>query len=586
MWNGFLFLLKYTWKFNKMYVFYAFSYQIVFSSLPLVNVIMPKFIIEELMGEQRVDTLLYLVGALVLVNCIGAILLSFLSSHMFTSKNIVFNKFQCFIAERLSRCDFEQLEDPEFLDIKEQAKKFLYANGQGFGVALDSAINILGKAFTFVGLIAVLSTLNLWIVLVFVGLVLLSSFVESRVRKKYTQLDLEKAPIERKTSYLINTIEDFTYGKDMRIYRAKDFFIDRVNLHLGESNRFYTKQSKLLCRSQYFSAVASLLRDGTAYAYLVYRVLSKAISIGDFTMYLGSVAQFSSAMIEVMQSVINIRQYEGYYDALNRYINMPSKMRNGNHKPLPAGQGYVIEFHDVSFRYAGQENDALKHINIRIVNGEKLSVVGENGAGKTTFVKLISRLYDPTEGYISLNGIDIREFDYEEYQSLISAVFQDFKLFSFTLKENIVFDQDETDEAVENCLIRSGFGDKLKTLKHGVNTYIHKNFESDGFEPSGGEGQKIAIARALYKNSPIVILDEPTAALDPRAEYEIYQHFSEIVEGKTAIYISHRLSSAKFCDHIAVFRQGEIVEYGTHDLLMQRKGLYAELFQMQAQFFV
>jgi ATP-binding cassette subfamily B protein/ATP-binding cassette subfamily C protein len=262
-------------------------------------------------------------------------------------------------------------------------------------------------------------------------------------------------------------------------------------------------------------------------------------------------------------------------------------MREGKRLALPDGD-YIIEFKNVSFKYAGQNHYALKNVSITIKSGEKLSIVGENGAGKTTFVKLLTRLYDPTEGVILLNGVNIRDIDYEQYQSIMSAVFQDFKLFSFTLKENVALGAAETayDKEIEDCLIRSGFADKLNRLDNGIYANIYKNFEPDGFEPSGGEGQKIALARALYKDAPVVILDEPTAALDPRAEYEIYQNFNNLVKGKTAVYISHRLSSSRFCDNIAVFKFGEIIEYGSHDELMSESGVYAELFNMQAQFYV
>jgi ABC-type multidrug transport system fused ATPase/permease subunit len=487
----------------------------------------------------------------------------------------------------MSLCDFEQLENPEFLDMKEKAHKFLYANGQGFGAVLDSAVNILGKIFVFIGLIAILSTLNIFIVLLFIGLVLLNSLVESKIRNNWVKWDMEKAPIERKTSYFVNMIEDFTYGKEIRMYNFKNALISKVSKHLDKSNDFYTRQIKTYRKNDYFHSFTSFIRDGVSYGYLIYQIIFKTLTIGDFTMYLAAISQFSGAMNDVMQSFLNIKQFGAYYDELEKYLNIPAKMREGKSLAVPENN-YAIEFKNVNFKYAGQNHYALQDVNIKIKSGEKLSIVGENGAGKTTFVKLLTRLYDPTNGVILLNGVDIRDIDYEQYQSIMSAVFQDFKLFSFTLKENVALGAAETsdDKDIESCLIRSGFSEKLGKLDKGIHTNIYKNFEPDGFEPSGGEGQKIALARALYKNAAIVILDEPTAALDPRAEYEIYQHFNELVEGKTAIYISHRLSSARFCDTIAVFKSGGIVEYGSHDSLIEKDGIYAELFNMQAQFYV
>ena len=225
-------------------------------------------------------------------------------------------------------------------------------------------------------------------------------------------------------------------------------------------------------------------------------------------------------------------------------------------------------------------------MNLKFKIGQRLAVVGMNGSGKTTFIKLMCRLYDPTEGQILMNGIDIRKYDYKEYQNIFSIVFQDFKIFSFTLGQNVAASMEYDKERVEKCLIEAGFGDRLAAMPHGVDTYMYRDFEKDGVQISGGEAQKIALARALYKNAPFIILDEPTAALDPIAEYEIYSKFNEIVEDKTAIYISHRLSSCRFCDNVAVFDQGRIVQMGTHEeLVSDENGKYYELWHAQAQYY-
>ena len=585
MFKSFMFLLKLIWRFNKKYIFYAALFQIVTALVPLTGVVMPKYIIDELTGLQRVEYLAVYVGALVLINLVGSILLAYLEGAMFTSKSEVFSSFECMMAEKLMTCDFESLEDPGFLDVKEKAHRILYAEGQGFGAVLDHAFNIAGKVFIFAGLVGVLSTLNIWMVLVFVALVLLNSAVESRVQKRYVSWDIEKAPIERRSAYLLNIIENFEYGKEERIYGLKDFLISRVAKHLGESDAFYKRQTRELNKSQYFTAVTSFFRDAISYIYLISKVIAGSIQIGSFTMYVGAVSQFSTAMNDMMSSIVNIRRFGLYYDELNKYINMPQTMREGKKTVDNETGEYTIKFENVSFRYPGSEIYALKNVNITITPSEKLSIVGENGAGKTTFVKLLLRLYDPTEGRILLNGTDIREFDYDEYQNLMAAVFQDFRLFSFTLKENVCFDKECSDEVVIDCLRRSGFGNKLDQLPKGIYTNVYKNFEEDGFEPSGGEGQKIALARALFKDTPVVILDEPTAALDPRAEYEMYQNFNKMSEGKTTIFISHRLSSSRFCDKIAVFAGGEIKEYGSHDELYSKDGMYHELFDMQAKFY-
>jgi ATP-binding cassette, subfamily B, bacterial len=262
-------------------------------------------------------------------------------------------------------------------------------------------------------------------------------------------------------------------------------------------------------------------------------------------------------------------------------------MSIGNETLDSSNKEYEIEFKDVSFKYPASEIWALRHVNIKFKVGKRLAIVGENGSGKTTFIKLLCRLYDPQEGEILLNGVDIRNYQYKEYMSIFSVVFQDFQLISQSLGSNVAGNIDYDNEKVRKALIDAGFGERLSKLKNGLDTIIYKDLSEDGVEVSGGEAQKIAIARALYKDAPFVILDEPTAALDPIAEAEIYSKFDEIIANKTAIYISHRLSSCKFCDEIAVFDNGTIIQKGSHDeLLTDINGKYYKLWHAQAQYYV
>lgn len=269
------------------------------------------------------------------------------------------------------------------------------------------------------------------------------------------------------------------------------------------------------------------------------------------------------------------------------YFDIPQQMYRGSLSVKNCDDNeYCMEFKDVSFQYPGADTYAIRHVNMKFKIGEKLAVVGMNGSGKTTFIKLMCRLYDPTEGEILLNGVNIKKYDYDEYLSVFSIVFQDFKLFSFTLGENVAADNDYDVEKVMESLEQAGFSERLAKMPDGIKTSLYKDFDKTGVEISGGEAQKIALARALYKDAPFIILDEPTAALDPIAEYEIYSRFNNIVSDKTAIYISHRLSSCRFCDKIAVFDNGSIVQRGSHDeLVSDKNGKYYELWHAQAQYY-
>ena len=360
---------------------------------------------------------------------------------------------------------------------------------------------------------------------------------------------------------------------------------------LGKERQFFTrandileKQNREFMKSGMVSAGVTFVEQVAVYMYLIFCVSDGRISVGSFMMYISAVTSFSVAIRQIIRSVVEIRTYDMYYENLDTYLAVPASMRSGM-TDIAADITPIIEFVNVSFRYPGNEVYTLKNINLTVKPGEKLLIAGENGAGKTTFIKLLLRLYDPTEGVILLNGQDVRELDYDSYLSLFSAVFQDYHLFSFSLRDNIVMSGSADDESIFRILDQVGLADKLRKSAITLNTEIHRNFSPDGYEPSGGEGQKIAIARALYKDAPVMVLDEPTAALDPRAEFEIYCQFHNMVTDKTAVFISHRLSSARFCDHIAVFEKGRIVEYGSHEELLTRGGKYAELYCMQAKYY-
>lgn len=321
------------------------------------------------------------------------------------------------------------------------------------------------------------------------------------------------------------------------------------------------------------------------YAYMVWKVFKGAIGIGDFTMYISATNNFSTQVSQLLTQFIELRQMCRYLDLYLQFEALPIKVQEGSRK-IEALSSVNIEFKNVWFKYPQAEDYTLKDVSLTLNSGEKMSIVGQNGAGKTTFIKLLCRLYEPERGEILINGVNVKEYAFDEYTKLLSVVFQDYKLFSFTIKENMSFNQACNEEELEIALQKSGVRDKVASLDKGVETSLYKNFDKEGTELSGGEMQKLAIARAIYKNAPIVVLDEPTAALDPYAEYEIYAKFNELVKNKTAIYISHRLSSCRFCDKIAVFDNGRLIEQGTHTELKEQDGKYAQMWKAQAQYYV
>lgn len=281
-----------------------------------------------------------------------------------------------------------------------------------------------------------------------------------------------------------------------------------------------------------------------------------------------------------------LRANATFLETLFTYLDIPSKMYQGSLTTEKRNdRQYQVEFRDVSFRYPSSDDFVLRHVNMSFRIGSRLAVVGQNGSGKSTFIKLLCRLYDPTEGQILLNGIDIRKYRYDDYMALFSVVFQDVHLVPLSLGENVASSAHYDEARVRRCLVDAGFGDRLATLPNGSQTLLNKETKQEGIELSGGESQKVAIARALYKDAPFLVLDEPTAALDPITEAEIYARFNAIAGDKTSIYISHRLSSCKFCDSILVFDHGKIVQQGTHDILVTEEGKYQSLWNAQAQYY-
>ena len=329
------------------------------------------------------------------------------------------------------------------------------------------------------------------------------------------------------------------------------------------------------------------LVTGFIYVFTCLKAWGGAFDVGSITQYVGAATAMVTNVFALTDLLGIMKTNAPYLEKTFEFLDIPNAMYQGSlTTEKRADRQYEVEFKDVSFKYPGSDIWALRHVNMKFKVGKRLAIVGENGSGKTTFIKLLCRLYDPQEGQILLNGIDIRKYRYDDYMQIFSVVFQDFQLICQPLGNNVAGSIEYDRERVKKALIDAGFGDRLATMEKGLDTMIYKNLTEDGVDVSGGEAQKIAIARALYKDAPFIILDEPTAALDPIAEAEIYSKFNDIAGDKTAIYISHRLSSCKFCDEIAVFHEGAVIQHGTHaELVADENGKYHELWNAQAQYY-
>lgn len=389
--------------------------------------------------------------------------------------------------------------------------------------------------------------------------------------------------------YGMDLFSDMRNALDVRTYR-QDIFGDKV---LREDNSsaakyrdsFMTRGIIGLCRTG--GEASAWLMMGFIYLYVCLKAWYGAFGVGSVTRYVGAVNSVAKGMSILIKTLAQARTNAPFLKDILDFMDIPNEMYQGTLTiEKRRDRNYEVEFRDVSFKYPNASEYALRHVSMKFRVGERLAVVGENGSGKTTFIKLLCRLYDPTEGRILLNGIDIRKYDYREYLSIFSVVFQDFQLLSLPLGQNVAASTSYDTARVRECLEKAGMGEWLKSHPEGLGTQIHKDVATGkGVDISGGEEQKIAIARSMYRNASFIILDEPTAALDPLSEYEVYTHFNDIVADCTAIYISHRLSSCRFCDEIAVFHQGNLIEQGTHEALLEKGGKYSELWYAQAQYY-
>lgn len=495
------------------------------------------------------------------------------------------------IKERIAKTldmDYEALETPEMLDRLQKAKRATAGDWQGVQGMMTYMQVLFTQIISIIIAVAIMTSFDPLIILVIAVLSYIQFLYFEHIRKKdKKEMWDAMMPHWRKLEYMETVTTDFSYAKDIRLFGMKKFLAQKQKDVYDEELRHWTKSRQYWIYNSIFSHGISLVRQLIITGWLVYSVIAKDLSIGNFTLYLASAGAFSNAINEVLSALSALRERSAHTDDYRSFMDIPGDSGKDT-IPIPKADKYVFTFENVSFKYKGQEKYALKNLNITVDAGEKLAVVGLNGAGKSTFIKLLLRLYDVSEGRILMNGTDIRRFDRAEYYRLFSPAFQDVTVFAFPMAENVSMSPpDETDKnKAEKCVREAGLGDKMDKLEKGIDTELLKVLYDDGVDLSGGEKQKLALARALYKGSDVIVLDEPTAALDALAEYRLYKSFNGLVGNRTAVYISHRLSSTRFCDRVAMFKDGEMTETGTHEELMEKNGDYAEMFRVQAQYYV
>lgn len=578
------YMIRVSCRYDKMYMVLFVPHILISSVSPFIFILFPKWILDSLMsGVSFIQTLIFIICMF-----ITRIILNLVDSYLQQACSIrllmIKNQMKIDLLSHTCSLPYAILESPAILDIKGRAEQCV--DGQyDVGRISNTISSFISSIFTLLGLITLVSQLSLWIFPLILFIVILNAVAKSRQAAKSYFFRKQFSSIARKLFYIIGLTWDNKYAKEIRTYSLKEWLSKKKQQYLKETSKRSVRIFILSTMTGLLSNSTTAIQQGVVYLYLVYRVFHNTLSIGDFSMYLTGINNFSGSLSTLMNSYVELKDMSLYIQDLRSFMELNPESSPHTAVPIIPSMPHTIEFRNVSFRYPNQLQDAVHNLSFRIKQGEKLSIVGENGAGKTTVIKLLLRLYQPSQGSILLDGVDISKIPFESYTKLFSVVFQDYKALAFSVAENIGYGNIENDKLWAS-IKKAGLEQKLLTLEQKENTFMSRQYDERGIEFSGGEQQKVAIASALYKDAPIMILDEPTANLSPLAEYELYQQFHSITENKTAIYISHRMSSCRFCDNILVLNHGESIEYGTHNELMKNKKNYYNMFQIQAQYYM
>ena len=487
------------------------------------------------------------------------------------------------------RTSFPHIEDPDYLKRTEEAEKCVTDNNGGGEYIWTTLTELLTNVICFIVYLLLLAQVGPWVAALCIALSAAGYFAGEHIRAWRYRHREEEAALMHKADYVVYRSRDMKLAKDIRIFGIGPWLTELYEKYTRLMQDFYVKAYRQDMWADLLDVVLALLRNGAAYGLLIAMALEGKLTAAAFVLYFTAVSGFTQWVTGIFSGLGELHQQSLDLSAMREFLEEPELFRFEDGKPLPVKEErlYTLELRDVSFRYPGADHDTLSHVNLTIHPGEKLALVGKNGAGKTTLIKLLCGLYDPTEGQVLLDGEDIRQYNRRDYYKHFSAVFQQFSVLAGTMAENVAQTNSEKVDLPRmwDCLERAGIADKVRELPQKENTHLGREVYLDGIDLSGGQMQRLMLARALYKDAPVVVLDEPTAALDPIAESDLYQKYSDLTGNRTSVYISHRLASTRFCDRILLIENGGIAEEGTHEELLSRGGRYAYLFDIQSKYY-
>ena len=487
------------------------------------------------------------------------------------------------------RTSYPHTEDPDYI---KQAKKSQRSTNQpscSAQAVWETLTGLAANGISFVIYLLLLARVGPGMAALCIALSAAGYFAGTHIRAWRYRHREEEGELFHKTDYCINRARDIQLAKDIRIFGLASWLTELYDKYTRLFQDFYAKCQLYCLWADLLDVVLAFLRNGAAYGWLLLLALRGELSAAEFVLYFTAVSSFTQWVTGIFTGLGTLHRQSLDLSALREYLETPEPFRFEDGKPLAVEPDhlYTFELRDVSFRYPGAEKDTISHLNLTLRPGEKLAVVGKNGAGKTTLIKLLCGFCDPTGGQVLLDGEDIRQYNRRDYYRLFSAVFQQFSMLAGTVAENVAQTGGESIDRPRmwDCLARAGVADKIRTLPRQEDTHLGRDVYLDGIDLSGGQLQRLMLARALYKNAPVVVLDEPTAALDPLAESDLYRRYHELTGNRTSIYISHRLASTRFCDRVLLLEDGAIAEAGTHEALLALGGRYAQLFDIQSKYY-
>lgn len=583
------FMIKLAWTSGeKKVLVLSFLSALMAVALNLINLYATPVILSVVEAQAPAARLLGTIAGFVLTLMLVSAALTYINTNTLYGRISVRRELISLLNKKAATTSYPNLFDDRYQKLNTKSQETIDSNSAATEAIWTTLTDLTTNVTGFFIYVFLLSAVQPGLVLLILVTTLISYFEGKHVNEWGYKHREEEAEYERQMAYLSGRARDLTAAKDIRIFGLRPWIEELHAKSLEAYTAFQQRAQGVYIRAKIADLVLTFLRNGIAYAYLIGLVLNHGLDVAGFLLLFGAVGGFTTWVTGILNGFNTLHKQSLDISTVRECLEFeePFLFEEGRHIKARPDKKYEIRLEDVSFRYPGSEKDTLTHINLTLHPGEKLAVVGLNGAGKTTLIKLICGFLDPTGGRVLLDGEDIRNFNRADYYTLFSAVFQSFSLLAGTIATNVAQDQVNIDmERVKECISKAGLQKKIESLKNGYETYLNRAVFEEAMLLSGGETQRLMLARALYKDAPFIVLDEPTAALDPIAESDMYQKYEKMTKGRSSIYISHRLASTRFCDRILLIAEGKIAEEGTHEELLKKGGSYAELYEVQSRYY-